>query len=301
MKIRSANELKSLDDELNLFEETDWDFLSVVDNHDTNFEYFNDIRDTDFDKRGKFKIKEHILPIVSVIAVLSACIIIVINTTGILDRSDYDSVLNMQSVNQAAGISYVSGEDVDSDTFLAISGVLNRYFKCLQSEDSYDDLYDTCSVTSTFADTYNSSVNKVEVLYDRNDCYARALREFGSFCSLLKVNKVVYKDNIYYCYANVVMPTSNDVYEYVYLYSYNFTKEFTTYLPTEAGIVKYLLKLTEDNSVPCSSVEICIKFVEKDGEYKLVDDSFVTSICVDAYTSAVNQISKILGSNLTNE
>ena len=57
MKIRSANEIKSLDDELNLFEETEWDFLSVVDTKDTNFEYFNDIRDSDFDKRNRFRTK----------------------------------------------------------------------------------------------------------------------------------------------------------------------------------------------------------------------------------------------------
>ena len=31
MKIRTANEIKSLDDELNLFEEDSWDFLSVID------------------------------------------------------------------------------------------------------------------------------------------------------------------------------------------------------------------------------------------------------------------------------
>ena len=31
MKVRSQYEIQSLDDELNLFEENDWDFMSVID------------------------------------------------------------------------------------------------------------------------------------------------------------------------------------------------------------------------------------------------------------------------------
>lgn len=300
MKIRSTNEIKTLDDELNLFEETDWDFLSVVDRHDTNFEYFNDIRDTDFDKRHKFDLKGTIIPVFSLIVLLGTCIFMVIST-GVFDKTDYNSVLNIQSINQSSDTSYVNGADVDSENFLAITGVLSRYFRCLQDKNDYNELYEVCSATSTFADTYYNSINKVEVLFDKNDCYARALREFGGFCRLSKVNRIIYKDDIYYCYANLTMPTSNDIYEYVYLYSYNFTKEFNTYLPTEAGIVKYLLELIRDNQLPCSSMEVCIKFVEKDGKFKITDDSFITSTCVDAYTSAVSQISTILGSNLTND
>lgn len=300
MKIRSANELKSLDDEINLFDEKDWDFLSVVDTQDSNFEYFNDIRDTDFDKRSKFKLKDNIIPIVSMLALLVTCTVITINVTGILDNNDYDEVKGMQSVNQSVTVDYVDGVGATSDKFLAISGVLNKYFSCLHNKNSYDSLYDYCSVTSTFADTYSNSVNKVETLYDRSDCYARALREFGSFCTLQRVNKVIVKDNTYYCYANVSIPTSTDVYEYCYLYSYNFTREFSAYLPTEAAVVKYFLELTGDNKVPCSTTEVCFKFVEKDGEFKLVDDSFITSTCVDAYTSAVTQITTLLGSSLSN-
>ena len=300
MKVRSASELKSLDDELNLFEENDWDFLSVINSYDTNFEYFNDVRDTDFDKSNSSFIREHIFSLLSLIIVLIACIFTAISTSGILDKKEYYDTLNMKSVNSGRDyLNYVDGSEVDSNTLLRISWVLNNYFNCLQAEDDYNSLNEYCSNSSFFANTYYDAVSKVEVLYDKNDCYARSLRKFGGLCRLLKINKIVYKDGVYYCYLNMSLPTKDDMIEYVYLYSYNFTKEFNTYLPTEAGIVKYMLDLMETNQVPCSSVEICLELREKDGTFSIVNDSYIATICVDAYTTVVNQISLILGSNLT--
>lgn len=299
MKIRSANEIKSLDDDLNLFEETDWDFLSVVDNQDTNYEYFNDIRDTDFDKRYKFKLKNYAVQIAGFCAVLVLCSVIAIKVTGILEKDDYNQVASMSSVNQGAATYYESGDDASSEDLIAISGVVNDYFKVLKAESDYNSLYNYCATTSNFADTYYSVTGKVQTVYDDNDCYARMLRELAGFCSVNKVTKVVVKDDTYYCYASVNMPTSNDVYEYAYLYQYNFTKKFANTAPTESGIVQYLLDTTNENPISCSSQEICIKFVKKGDSFKVVDDSFITSTCSDAYTSLVNQISRILGSNLT--
>lgn len=299
MKIRSTNEIKSLDDDLNLFEETDWDFLSVVDTKDTNFEYFNDIRDSDFDKRNRFRIKDYVVQIVGICAVLAICSVIAIKVSGIFNQDEYKQVAGIASVNQGAITNYEQGDDVSNEDFIAISGVASDYFKILKSESDYNGLYALCATTSSFADTYYSVTNKVQTVYDDNDCYARMLRELAGFCSLNKVTKVVAKDDAYYCYLSVNMPTSNDVYEYAYLYQYNFTKKFSNSVPTEAGIVQYLLDTTNENPISCSSTEICVKMIKKDGSFKFVDDSFATATCSDAYTSLVNQISKMLGANLT--
>lgn len=299
MKIRSANEIKSLDDELNLFEETEWDFLSVVDTKDTNFEYFNDIRDSDFDKRNRFRIKDYALQIIGLCAILAVCSIFAIRNSGIFDQDDYRQIADISSVNSGAITYYENGSDASSEDLIAISGVVNDYFKILQSKGDYNGMYNLCATTSNFADTYYSVTNKVQEVYDDNDCYARMLREFAGFCSVNKVTKVVVKDDTYYCYLSVNIPTASDVSEYAYLYQYNFTKKFANSVPTEAGIVQYLLDTTNENPISCSSTEICIKFIKKDGSFKIIDDSFATSTCSDAYTSLVNQISKMLGANLT--
>jgi hypothetical protein len=299
LKVRSINEIKSLDDEINLFEETNWDFMAVVDNHDTNFEYFDDIRDADFDKRKAVNMRD-IIPIACLVAVLILCSLTSMKILGVFDKSDYEAVVNIQSVNSVVATTYVDGVEASSEDILAISSVLNKYFNCLKGKDSYDDLYNACLETSIFADTFYSAVDKVNTLYDKNDCYARAIREFGGSCSLSRINKVYIKDNVYYCYANIVVPTTSDMLEYVYLYSYNFTKEFNKYIPTEAGVVKYLLTLMKDNQIPCTSTEVCFEFKYTNGEFKLVDDSYIADTCKDDYTSTVNQIASILGSTLTN-
>lgn len=299
MKIRSANEIQSLDDEINIFEEADWDFMSVVDNHDENFEYFNDIRDTDFDKRRPFKFSEHWIPIVATVCALIVCSSLAIKVSGILDNDDYEAVQNIASVNQATNSNYVEGVEAESSELIDINKLLADYFTCLNTGSNYDDLYAACATTSNFADTYYAQTNKVQTLYDTNDCYARCLRKFGTLCRLNKINKVLIKDDIYYCYLDVTIPVTTDVIEYIRIYSYNFTKKFASGVLDEGSVVQFLLDTMETSTLPCSSTEICLKVVKKNGEFKLSDDTYITSTCSDAYTTAMSQLSSILGGNLT--
>ena len=48
MKVRTQTEIAKLDEELNLFDEVDWNFYEVLDTHETNFEYFDDSVDLYF-------------------------------------------------------------------------------------------------------------------------------------------------------------------------------------------------------------------------------------------------------------
>lgn len=302
MKIRSNNELQSLDDELNLFEDTDWNFMSVIDTQAVNYEYFNDIRDSDFDKRNFKFWREQVFPFITLFTVVITCICITIIVTGALDRSEYEQVLGIKSINQTGVVSKVSGTQVDNITYLKISSTLESYFSTLQSESSYDSLDKYTSENSNFKEVYENTTSKISVLFNKDDCYARALRKFGSMCGLVRINDIVYNNNgTYYCYAYVKYPSKLDVQEYIHTFSYNFTKEFNNYLPTEASIVKYMLELLEDNPLNCSSYEICIELVEEDSNFVIKDDSFITGICKDSYVIAVEQITNILGSTLTNE
>lgn len=301
MKVRSTNELQSLDDELNLFEDTDWNFMSVANTQASNYEYFNDIRDSDFDKRNLRNFKEQVLPFLMLFAVIVTCIVITIRVTGALDRAEYEQVLGMQSINHTGVVDRVSGSSVDSIAYLKILNNLEGYFGTLKNKDSYSNLDIYVSGSSDFRKTYESATSRVNVLFNKDDCYARAIREFGGMCDLVKINDIIYNNGTYYCYAFIKYPTTLDVKEYAHTYSYSFTKEFTSYLPTEASVVKYLLTLLEDNALNCSSYEICIEFVEDNDNLVIKDDSFVTGICEDAYVSAVDSITGILGSTLTNE
>lgn len=294
MKTNTGSEIRSLDDELNLFDESEWEFMDVFDTSQQNCEYFNDIRDSDFVKK-KFSFGADAIAIIALVLTVIIGITLVLNISGVLDNTDYKRILEMQSVVQDTQMTYVSGVEVSSEELVAISSSLNSYFSCIRSESDYAVLYDYCATTSSFADTYYATTNKVVELYDTNDCYARSLRKFASFCTPGKISKVVQKDGIYYCYLNFSYPSTTDVQEYINLYSYNMSKYFKGHEINDANIIRFLMDNLEVNPMGCHSEEYCIRLSKVDGKFVLSNDSFLTSICTDAYTDAVVQVTNTLG------
>lgn len=298
MKIRTDAEIRNIDSNLNLFEDTNWDFFGVLETKEPNYEYFDDVRDSSFDRNiqslGK-GIKTFVIGVISV-GVLICMVLVGIKVTDILDKDDYKALQNISGVQNDVNTVYVDGEVASNNDIRAISEVMDSYCRVLSSESSYDSLYDYCKMTSSFADTYSSFTSKIEQGYDINDCYARSLRKFGGLCNLSEVTKVVLKDDVYYCYVKLTIPTKSVMFEYVYENKYNFTKHFTSNNASEEEIVRYMIEVLDTNSLPMTSQEVLIKFVKtSDGEFKILDDGVITSSCIDAYTECVTQITKIVG------
>lgn len=299
MKIRTNDEIRSIDSSLNLFEDTNWDFFGVLETQEPNYEYFNDVRDSSFDRNlGGNKtssIKTALIIFVGTVA-LVCMVFIGIKVVGLLDKDDYNNIQGISGVQSNSGIVYVEGTVASNNDTRQISQVLDSYCRTLQAENGYDDLYEYCKMTSSFGDTYNSFTNKIEIGYDLNDCYARSLRKFGGLCSLSEVTKVVEKDDIYYCYAKLTIPSKSVMYEYVYENQYNFTKHFTSNVVSEEEIVRYMIEVLDTNSLPITNQEVLIKFIKlPNGDFRILDDSIITSSCIDAYTECVTQITKIIG------
>lgn len=297
MRVKSQNEFKKLDEELNLFDEEDWDFFGgVVDTQEENFEFFNDIQDIDFVGGSKSDIKA-VLPFASV-----ACLIVVLGVWlggTILSRKDASYDAFKEQIANEGVVTYHTGEQVESDMIIEFSQILSSYFGTLQSKTGYSNLTDLCLSTSTFEQSYDSSLSKMESAYDKYDCSARAFQEFGSYIKLNKITNAVYEDDIYYVYCDLTVPSKDDVYEYIHLYSYNLTKYFTSNEADEQSIAKFLLDTMTSCPMPCTSEETCIKFTKaSDGSLRIMDDSDITSMCSSAYNYSISQISKILGNNL---
>lgn len=296
-------EVQSLDDDLNLFGEDDWDFIGqVVDSQAENYEYFCDM-DVEFRKTS---VGEKLKPLFGVACILFVMVLgvtVLIKVSGAFDNRDYENVLNMQStMDGSPQIVYAKGDEGSSEDIIGVSQVLQGYFNILKAEDSYTGLYDYCYSTSTFADSYKSFTGRIEWAYDTSDCYARALREFGGFCSVGRITRLVVQEDIYYCYVMLGMPSTVGVQEYVYLYSYNLTKFFGSHDLNEANMIRALLEITEANPIPADVNEQCIR-LKKDssGNFRVVDDSLITSTCIEAYTHAVSQITKILSGSLASK
>ena len=97
------------------------------------------------------------------------------------------------------------------------------------------------------------------------------------------------------------MPSYIDMYEYIYMHQYHFTKHFNTVEITQANVLKYFLEVIEEDHIPMASKEYCIVFSkDANGNLKIQDDSQIYEDVSSVYTSAIQQIIQLLEGTLTN-
>lgn len=298
MKVNSTKPVQSLDDEFDLFDDSEWNFMDVVAETGKNFEYFDDVEDTEF-KRSKLGfLRSDFFSVATFALVLLIGIAIAIFYTGVFNDDEYKELLSMQSVNMANNVTYVDGTEASSDDIIAVSAVINQYFDNVTAAKDYAPLYGYVVTTSNFSDTYYTMTDKIKVMYDANDCYARLLRKFASLCVPGKINKLLIKDGIYYCYLDFTFPNKTDITDYMGMYSYNLSKYFSGRPITEENIAKYLIEQLDQSKMSCHTEEYCIKLVKSDTGFKLSSDNFMTSICTDAYTDILAQVMNQLGGSM---
>ena len=288
MKIKSQAELSELDERINLFNEDDWDFFEIRELEDNNYEYFDDVRDLDFIKATKPDWVSTLVPIVGIICLLATVVLVSCSVLGVWEKPSTNIVA------QSTEMSRVEGNECGNEAVVECSKTLSTYFGVLQSKSGYETLSTLCQNGSVFERNYTSLCDNIEASYDIYDGKARMLKELGSSCSVGKINEVIEKDGLYYCYVTLSMPTSYDMYEYIYLYQYNLTKYFASNEVTEANVLKFLAETYQANKVPSTSAEYCLIF---DSEYKLVDDTQIYNICDSAGVSGVSQCSQMIGAN----
>lgn len=293
MSIKSVEEIKLIDEDLHLFDQDDWIFMDDLQNLGENNEYYNDVIDTDF-RKNSFSLDKVLIGCI----VLLAVTVLVIMIKRFMPDEDYNKMLGLQSVMQGSTVTVVNGEECSSQDIIDCAKVLDQYFGVLDAEDDYSALYNLCQSTSTFADTYYGSTSRITNAYDTNDCYARGLRRFASFCKTGKITNLVLKDGVYYCYFEFTYPNDADVHDYVNLYSYDITKYMSGGKTTDADILRWFYEITESNPVKCHTDTYELKLVKgSDGRFLIQNDSFVTSICTDAYSQTINLVSTIISTD----
>lgn len=294
MRIREASEIVSLDEELNLFSESEWDFLNApLKEKSDNFQYYNDVRDTDFDI--KVNNSENLKTALTIITILLIAII----GTGVLfrfvnhDTADYNRLVSMSnnSIEEGNKLEYMDGETCSDDIFYAVSNTLNGYFSVLKTQEHYSYLSSYCSDNSTFNDKYNGYKGKMRTNYDIYDCYARALKATGTYCSFNRLDKVIEKDGKYYAYVVLNVPTVVDVQNYVNTYKVNMTKYFTTNAQTDNNFYRYLLTTMQDYAMPTTESMYCFEMKKASNGFFIIDDSQVTDLCIQDFTSAIAYMS----------
>lgn len=300
IEVRSQKEIFSLDEELNLFDEANWDFLNISETSE-NYEYYNDIRDIDFAEESVLRIfKNELVPLIMLVIITVLSIVICLGVLGVFKKNpSYNNVLSMENSDKSNSniINYIDGSECSNSELVSISKVLSNYCGVLKTKNTYDSLNSLCS-ESIFFNTYKGYTDSIKESYDLNDCYARGFSQFGSFISVNKIDKVIKKDNIYYCYVYLNVPTNEDIFQYVYMHQYDIAKYFVNKDISEENIVKFLLDVTEQSAISSSSVGYCIEFEKVGSDFIIKDDKVFSDDATNSFKEATTQVMNIIKGNM---
>lgn len=300
MIVRTQTEIAKLDEELNLFDENDWNFLEVLETHETNFEYFDDSQDLDFTigHRISHEIK---------IVLCAVCFLAFIIVGGFATLIWYNNnnLSNSDANNYASSddktTKYIDGVEADSTALIGASNTLSRYFQILKSQSNFTRLDECCVNKSDFSSTYSEYINKMSVNYDSADCYSRAMKLFIEAVEYESVDKVIIKDNVYYVYAKINAPSNTNMEEYWYNLQFNVSKHFSSNSLSETELEKYLLEIIDPDDIPVSNEIWCFEMKEmSDGTFRIISDAKLTELCETSYSYILDKAIEFLGSSLVN-
>lgn len=240
-------------------------------------EYYGENYDVDF-----FENKHIFKKIYMLIPVLVLMIALAISY-GVSVTSD-----NNESVT--ADTSEILGTNTD---IAEMSKVLDRYFRVIQSNASYDELNELCINSSSFNDSYIKSMDQIETVYDVNDTLARYMKEASKVCKVNRINKVVVEDDgSYRCYVDLAIPNSEDASELVFTYAKYNSQFFKVNSVNVQNINRCLLEDMSIEPVSYSSKGYVINFVKDDeGVYKF-DDSSIAQQYIASYEESITELAK---------
>jgi hypothetical protein len=288
-------------EEIDIFSDDDWEFISRETlNEFENFEYFSDVKDVNLEEDSSIN---KVLTIV----IIALCGVLVVTLGIILIRSVYTSssaraevsaVSNIESIeNIDTTLDYIEdGEEVDNDKLVKCSKTINGYFSELGNSKSLSGLMGYCTDnTSVLGNSESAYRNSVKYSYDYNDCYARSLRGFSKEITLSKVDKVLKKDDKYYCYLTLQAPYFQGFSDYYSKYSADMRQFFTQEQINSIGVMKYIIRVLGFNDLPMLKKQYLLIL---DSKYKITDDSTIQEICTNCYTYSVDNITSKLGSSI---
>lgn len=301
MKIRTKEELEQINASLATYNENQWDFLGVVEQKAENYEYFNDMRDVSFDKpirNASYTIRIVLLTALGVLFI-TALALFLLYKGGLIGLSDkaYQEVKEAANINEQDTLQVIKGDKASTDERLAVNNLLSNYLATLQQQGGYSFL-DTIVKDSNFNSTYTNYTNQIQSSFDLNDCYARALRAFGSYIKLKSVDEVIIEPSTgeYYAYIQIYYPSELDVKDYVNANRYAYTKYFTSANSLDtASVMRYMLdNLAVAKFTPSTSKYIQVRLIKQDDQFIIVDDSVFTELAIQGYSECIEQIMNIL-------
>ena len=289
-------DLLSLDDEINIFDDGKWDFFDIA-NTQLDIEFFNEFEDVSNFLSNKI---DFVLDVAKVIAMFSLVVVLglgVVKGFGVFDKSGVTKIENevVAPTVSHSDLTYVSGADAEDSELIEISKLLNSYFSVYKNQSDYDQLNQFCSDNVSQTDLlYSDTLGEMVGILDNNDCFARSIKVVNSEFRVNRINKVVCKDSMYYCYVSMVSPSVYSMPDYIFMHEYNLVKYFNTHTFNKDEVSRFFLDTIMEDGIPCEEKEYCVVCEKQDGVFKIQDDSEFADLSKVIYSSSIKQITQIM-------
>lgn len=280
-----------------IYDETDWKFESIPD-----VEFFgedlSEFYKEPFYKTFVKKVSFILWWIISLVSVIFFGIAICLRLTHSTDSNE--TVANGLATveQQPLKMERVDGTPATSSELIDISSIFSEYTYILSTQEGYSDLSMLCKEESNFCQAEQANREKSQYALDQYDCTARAYRGIASKISLTRVDDVIYKDGLYYCYVTLEIPDEDALFEYYLRYSYEMTQFLNVKGVSMTSISEYVNQTIDYPDYPMTCKEYLFTVEPVDNEFVLTDDSTITSICDSVFDMAVYQITEISGRKL---
>ena len=193
---------------------------------------------------------------------------------------------------------YINGEEASSEEYIAVNKFLTRYFHVYAGGQGFDKLDKYVVDGSAVSKASSKYRDSSKYAYDKNDCYYRGMKFFGTYIQLNKVNKVLVKDNQYYVYCWVNVPYKEGLGDYYNKNAADLVLFFNKNSKSMSNLTKFIVKSLSTTTIPCVEREYLFK-LDKDS-LKLIDDSAMVDLLVEPYEESMNIVSNVLSGKLMN-
>lgn len=287
--------------DMEIFEESDWNFSSIP---ETEF-FGEDIKDfykEPFLKKFVKSVFFVLWWIISLVSVLFFAIVIFLRVSDDGEVRNNEKIIQMPDTqNTETTLVHISGEGVSSQELIDISSIFSQYAYILSVQKDYEDLNNLCEDGSMFVDIEKTNREKSSYTLDKYDCTSRAYRGIASKIKLNRVNDIVYKDGLYYCYVTLTVPDNNELFEYYLRYSYEMTQFLNVHGVSMISVSQYVNQTIGYSDYPDTTAEYLFTVKQDGDKYVLTSDEVIAGICDSVFDGAVSQITQISGSSLPKE
>lgn len=278
-------------DNIDIFDESDWDFFDSSD----DLELFGDYEDD-------IVLHEHTAMYKTVtyfgIGVFSTILVgagVYCFDSIVLERLRPAGESVIYSSNK---LTRVDGNAVSSAVEVSINKLVSNYFGVLSGNLDLSELNGYCLDGSSVYSLEEKYRQESKYSYDSNDCYSRAIKAFSSYISLSRVTSVVEKDGVFFVYVDVTIPDVNELSEYYNKGSADMSFYFKSNAITSINISKYMLKTLSNKDLPVRTTELQFEVIDVDDVLVIRSDSALQSYCTEPYINSISSIVDILGGQL---